>query len=157
MNDASRKRRIDLTVTAITVVAVIWAVAHLWSVLAHPWDEPQSAWMIWPLVIGLCLAAPFVLYTAAGARGTRLRPDDPGLGDPARMKFVLLAGAMVAGIWLIGLAATAIVGPPALAFGMGERGWGRLALTATLPVAILLGLFVWALGVRLPLSPGWMI
>jgi hypothetical protein len=156
MNDTSRKRQIDLTVTAITVVAVLWAVWHIWSVLANPWDEPQSAWMIWPLVIGLCISAPFVLYTATGARGAKLAPDSPGLGDPGRLRFVLCAGAMVAGIWLIGLLAAAIVGPPAMAFVMGERNPGRIVLTATLPVVILMGLFVWALGVRQPLGPGWM-
>lgn len=156
MNVRLPNRRINLTVAAITAVTVIWAVAHLWSVLAHPWDEPQSAWMIWPLVIGLCITAPFVLYTAAGAQGAKLLPDDPGLGDPVRLKFVLGAFMTVAGIWLIGLAAAAILGPPAMAFAMGERSWGRLSLTAILPVAILLGLFVWALGVRLPLAPGWM-
>ena len=157
MNDQAPVRRINLTVTAITVVAALWAASHLWSVLTHPWDEAQSAWMIWPLAIGLWITAPFVLFTATGARGAALTPEDPGLADPHRLRFVLCAGLLVAGIWVIGLVAIAIIGPPAMAFAMGERGPGRLALTATLPVAILLGLFVWALGVRLPLGLGWMM
>jgi len=156
MNDASHARRIDPTVVGITLAAVVWTVVHLWSVLAHPWDEPQSAWMIWPLAVGLCICAPFVLYTAWGAPGVKLSPDGPGLNDPTRLRFVISTAAMVAGIWAIGLVATAVIGPPAMAFALGERRAVPLAVTATLPAAILLGLFVWALSVRLPLLPGWM-
>lgn len=149
------RRYVDWAVVGIVLATVAWAVVHLYSVLTHPWDEPQSAWLIWPLVVMLCACAPFAIRTACGESGRRLAAEGPGLGHPQRLRFTLGTAAMIGAVWGTGLLATALIGPPAVAMILGERRPMALFVAGLLPALILVGGFVGLLGLQIPLGPVW--
>ncbi len=149
------RRYVDWAAVGIVLAAVVWAVGHLYSVLAHPWDDPQSAWLIWPLVVMLCVCAPFAIRTAFGESGRRLAAEGAGLGDPQKLRFTLGIAAMVGAVWGAGLLATALIGPPAVAVVLGERRPMALLVAGLLPALILVGGFVGLLGLQIPLGPMW--
>lgn len=157
MSTPTRGRRaIELGSASIVLASLTWGAVHLVSVRSHPWDDPQSAWLIWPLFIALVVCAPFVLWSARGQTGAELVEDSPGLADPAQVRFVLGVAAMIASAWAFGFALVAAIGPPALAFWQGEQKLAILALLAVLPLAIVVLGFVWALSIDVPLLPLWM-
>lgn len=149
-------RRYDWSIAAIVAAALGWAGWHLWSVRSHPWDEPQSAWLVIPLFWAMVAAAPFVLLTGRESARATLEPEDEGLANPRRLTFAVGILATAAAIWGLGLLAASAVVPPALAFALGERSPLNLLLAAVIPTGLLVGGFIMVLGVRLPLGPLWL-
>ncbi len=147
-------RSVDWVTVVVTLIGVVWAVWYVWSTRANPYDEPEAAWLITPLLIALAAAAPFVLWSAVGPWPARLRLDPKeSLRPSARISFVISLPILAGMIWAGGFVPATLIYVPAMMRVLGERRFGVIiASVVGLLLFILLG-FSWGLGVPLPLWP----
>ena len=154
--DASRPSRgTDWPALAVTAGGLAWATGYVLAALSNPYDEPEAAWLITPLLIGLWLVAPFVAWSAARPLRARLAVDPAtALGAHRnRVAFVVGLPLLAGAIWAFGFVPAVLLWVPALLLAMGERRVAvHVGIVATLVAAIVLG-FVWGLRVNLPLWP----
>lgn len=153
-SDVSEGRSVDWVTVAVTLIGVAWAAWYVWSTRASPYDEPEAAWLITPLLIALGLTALFVLWSALGPWPERLRIEaGESLRPVARSRFVLSLPILAGLIWAGGFVIATSLYIPAMMLALGER---RPLIIFTLTLSLLALIFVgfsWGLGVSLPLWP----
>ena len=151
---AQRVKQIDFTSLAISTAGALWASWYVWSTRTNTLDEPEAAWLITPLLVGLMITAPFVVAGAIGNLPERLRIDpESSLNHPARLYFTVSLPILAGLIWFFGFLITITLYLPVMMTILGERRPLLLAgMTIGLVALAALG-FSWGLGVSLPLWP----
>lgn len=150
------KREIDWVTIAIALGGLAWGTWYVLSTRLNPYDEPQAAWLITPILVAAWIAAPFVIRSAIGPLPERLRIDPrESLAHPARWRFVVGLPLLAAGVPLVGFVPVTVLYAPVLFWVLGERrAIVIVGGTAALVGIIQLG-FAWGLGVDLPLWPAF--
>lgn len=139
---------------AAVAVGLVWATHYVWSTSSNPYDEPEAAWLIRPLLIALWIVGPFVIWSAKLPLPEKLVPDPAeSLALPSRRVFLAGLALFAAGIWLLGFVAAIAIYTPLMCRALGERRLSALICATVLLLAILWGGFHYGLDIRLPLWP----
>ena len=149
-----RTGRADWPVVGIVVVALAWAAAYVVATVTNPYDEPEAATLIRPLLIAAAALAPVVVWGATGRRAARFAPDEPeGLRSPARLTLLGSLAAFALLAYLGGFVVAIIVYLGVMLPLLGMRRPLVVTLVIAGFVAVAWGGFAGLLGVRLPLWP----
>lgn len=149
-------RSVQWPVIGVVIASLAWATAYVMLASLNPRDEPESLYLIRPLLVALWIVAPFALWSAVGSRPQRLTVDpETSLSEPNRLILLASLPAFFALIILVGLPAACVVFVTASAWAYGESNPLILAALALGTLAIILGGFIAGLGVAIPLTPFW--
>lgn len=153
----ARQKSVVWTVILVALGATSWAAWYVISTVRNPFDGPEAAYLIRPLLIALILLLPLVIWSAIGKRGVALAPPEHSSlwRQPKQIAFIVGLPLLGLSIWGLGFILSAVLYVPVMTWLLGER---RLLIIGGLTiglVAIMVVGFQWGLSVRLPLWPGW--
>lgn len=140
-------------VTAIVVVANIWAVWYGLSIAFHPYEEPESLYLIGPLIV-LLIGAGFIVLWSEWRRHI---PTSAVTEKWTRPNLYLMVSLLIllGGIWLLGMPLAVACYIVVFSWLLGERSLSTLVVLAAVTVSVTIFGFINALGVPMPLVPFW--